>query len=124
MRNRSSWPHYMRWPAAEISMSSSPTSRYANSGSIQSAQTRRDRSAAGDRGLPHGRQAGRQSDSDALRMIGKRSRGTPRVANRLLRRVRDYAHVRASGRLNVGVVEKALSIEEVESARSGPDGII
>lgn len=54
------------------------------------------------------------AEEDALRMIAERSRGTPRVANRLLRRVRDYAQVRADGALSVGVVEKALSIEEID----------
>lgn len=54
------------------------------------------------------------ADAAALRMIAERSRGTPRVANRLLRRVRDYAQVRADGQLNLGVVEKALSIEEID----------
>lgn len=51
---------------------------------------------------------------EALRMLAERSRGTPRVANRLLRRVRDYAQVRADGKLGAGVVEKALAIEEID----------
>jgi holliday junction DNA helicase RuvB len=55
-----------------------------------------------------------QADMEALRLVAERSRGTPRVANRLLRRVRDYAQVRADGRLTVGVVEKALAIEEID----------
>jgi Holliday junction DNA helicase RuvB len=54
------------------------------------------------------------ADADALRLIADRSRGTPRVANRLLRRVRDYAQVRAKGALNMDVVEKALAIEEID----------
>lgn len=54
------------------------------------------------------------AEEDALRMLAERSRGTPRVANRLLRRVRDYAQVRADGTLSIGVVEKALSIEEID----------
>jgi holliday junction DNA helicase RuvB len=41
--------------------------------------------------------------------IARRSRGTPRVANRLLRRVRDYAQVRADGRITVGVADAALA---------------
>ncbi len=57
-----------------------------------------------------------KADEDSLRMLAERSRGTPRVANRLLRRVRDYAQVRADGALNVGVVEKALAIEEIDPA--------
>lgn len=54
------------------------------------------------------------ADEEALRMLAERSRGTPRVANRLLRRVRDYAQVRADGKLSIGVVEQALSIEEID----------
>jgi len=41
--------------------------------------------------------------------IARRSRGTPRVANRLLRRVRDYAQVRADGRITVEVADQALA---------------
>jgi Holliday junction DNA helicase RuvB len=41
--------------------------------------------------------------------IARRSRGTPRVANRLLRRVRDYAEVRADGRITEGVAQAALA---------------
>ncbi len=50
----------------------------------------------------------------ALEAIAARSRGTPRVANRLLRRVRDYAQVREDGRLTRSVVEKALEIQQVD----------
>ena len=46
--------------------------------------------------------------------VASRSRGTPRVANRLLRRVRDYAQVRADGKLTVDVVNKALEIQQVD----------
>src|SRR5438093_3687257 len=42
-------------------------------------------------------------DNDAATEIAKRSRGTPRIANRLLRRVRDYAQVRADGRISIEV---------------------
>ncbi len=55
-----------------------------------------------------------EANDEALRTVAERSRGTPRVANRLLRRVRDYAQVRADGSLNADVVEKALSIEEID----------
>ncbi len=55
-----------------------------------------------------------EAEPDALRMIAERSRGTPRVANRLLRRVRDYAQVRSDGRLTIGTVESALAIEEID----------
>lgn len=54
------------------------------------------------------------AEPDALQMIAERSRGTPRVANRLLKRIRDYAQVRAEGRIDCGVVEKALAIEEID----------
>lgn len=46
--------------------------------------------------------------------IAKRSRGTPRVANRLLRRVRDYAQVRADGRITTQVADEALRMLDVD----------
>ena len=54
------------------------------------------------------------TDDDAAREIAKRSRGTPRIANRLLRRVRDYAQVRADGRITLDVARKALTLLEVD----------
>jgi Holliday junction DNA helicase RuvB len=54
-------------------------------------------------------------DPDAASEIAKRSRGTPRVANRLLRRVRDYAQVRADGTISVPVAQRALELLEVDS---------
>ncbi|MDP2997201.1 MAG: Holliday junction branch migration DNA helicase RuvB [Bryobacterales bacterium] len=53
--------------------------------------------------------------------IARRSRGTPRIANRLLRRVRDYAQVRADGRVNLEIAEIALDLLEVD--RFGLDEI-
>jgi len=53
--------------------------------------------------------------------IARRSRGTPRIANRLLRRVRDYAQVRAAGHIELQVAEKALNLLEVD--RFGLDEI-
>jgi Holliday junction DNA helicase RuvB len=54
------------------------------------------------------------TDDAAAVEIGRRSRGTPRVANRLLRRVRDYAQVRADGRISAEVAHKALQLLEVD----------
>jgi Holliday junction DNA helicase RuvB len=48
-------------------------------------------------------------DQAAASEIARRSRGTPRVANRLLRRVRDYAQVKADGRITVAVADAALA---------------
>ena len=48
-------------------------------------------------------------DPDGAAEIARRSRGTPRVANRLLRRVRDYAQVRADGRITHSVADAALA---------------
>jgi Holliday junction DNA helicase RuvB len=48
-------------------------------------------------------------DDEGAAEIARRSRGTPRVANRLLRRVRDYAQVRADGRISVAVADAALA---------------
>ena len=53
-------------------------------------------------------------DHDATVEIATRSRGTPRVANRLLRRVRDYAQVRASGHITMDVARRALALLEVD----------
>lgn len=57
---------------------------------------------------------GIQLDSDAGAEIASRSRGTPRIANRLLRRVRDYALVRADGALTREVAQAALELYEVD----------
>ncbi|MGE0393251.1 MAG: Holliday junction branch migration DNA helicase RuvB [Vicinamibacterales bacterium] len=54
-------------------------------------------------------------DDDAAGELSRRSRGTPRIANRLLRRVRDYAQVRADGRVTAAVCESALKLLEVDS---------
>ncbi len=53
-------------------------------------------------------------DEPATREIAHRSRGTPRVANRLLRRVRDYAEVRADGTIDVEVAKSAMLMLEVD----------
>ncbi|HRE13678.1 MAG TPA: Holliday junction branch migration DNA helicase RuvB, partial [Usitatibacteraceae bacterium] len=47
--------------------------------------------------------------------IARRSRGTPRIANRLLRRVRDYAEVKANGRVSAEVADTALRMLEVDA---------
>jgi Holliday junction DNA helicase RuvB len=46
--------------------------------------------------------------------IAQRSRGTPRIANRLLRRVRDYAQVKADGRIDERIADAALDLLEVD----------
>jgi Holliday junction DNA helicase RuvB len=53
-------------------------------------------------------------EEGGARRIAQRSRGTPRIANRLLRRVRDYAQVRADGDINEAVAEAALDLLEVD----------
>jgi len=53
-------------------------------------------------------------DNDAAGEIARRSRGTPRIANRLLRRVRDYAQVRAAGAITSEVAHAALKLLEVD----------
>jgi Holliday junction DNA helicase RuvB len=52
-------------------------------------------------------------DAAAVEIAG-RSRGTPRIVNRLLRRVRDYAQVRADGRISVEVARAAMSLLEID----------
>jgi Holliday junction DNA helicase RuvB len=56
----------------------------------------------------------RRAAEDALHRIGSRSRGTPRIANRLLRRVRDYADVRAEGVIDEPIVDAALQLEGID----------
>jgi len=51
----------------------------------------------------------------SLELIAGRSRGTPRIANRLLKRVRDYAQVKGDGKLNRDVVERSLKMECIDS---------
>ncbi|MDC0423483.1 Holliday junction branch migration DNA helicase RuvB [Methylophilaceae bacterium] len=53
-------------------------------------------------------------DQDGANEIAKRSRGTPRIANRLLRRVRDYAEVKAKGRVNKEIADEALRMLDVD----------
>ncbi len=53
-------------------------------------------------------------DGDSAHVIASRSRGTPRIANRLLRRVRDFALVRAAGRITPAVASEALALYEVD----------
>src|SRR5579864_114273 len=60
-------------------------------------------------------------DEEGAEEISRRSRGTPRIANRLLRRVRDYAEVRADGHVTRSVAETALDLLEVD--RFGLDEI-
>src|SRR5690349_12105377 len=55
-------------------------------------------------------------DDEGATTIASRSRGTPRVANRLLKRVRDYAEVRGAGRIDREVAEEALDLLEVDHA--------
>ena len=54
------------------------------------------------------------TDAEATGEVARRSRGTPRVANRLLRRVRDYAEVRADGAITIEVARSGLALLEVD----------
>ncbi|MHC4626022.1 MAG: Holliday junction branch migration DNA helicase RuvB [Planctomycetota bacterium] len=56
-----------------------------------------------------------QCEEGTLELIAERSRGTPRVANRLLKRVRDYAQVKGSGILSAEIVESSLKMEQIDS---------
>ena len=60
-------------------------------------------------------------DDEGATEIARRARGTPRIANRLLRRVRDYAEVRAHGHITLDVAQTALNLLEVD--RFGLDEI-
>ena len=54
------------------------------------------------------------TDAAGALEIAKRSRGTPRIANRLLRRVRDYAQVKSDGRIDAALADKALKMLDVD----------
>lgn len=58
---------------------------------------------------------GVQADEDGALEVAARSRGTPRIANNLLRRVRDYAQVRANGVISREVADKALTLHDIDS---------
>ena len=55
-----------------------------------------------------------EADPDGAAEIARRSRGTPRIANNLLRRVRDYAQVRGDGRISGEIADKALAMLEID----------
>lgn len=54
-------------------------------------------------------------DEEGAYEIARRARGTPRIANRLLRRVRDYAEVKADGKINADVASRALDMLDVDN---------
>ncbi len=54
-------------------------------------------------------------EDEGARQIARRARGTPRIANRLLRRVRDYAEVAADGRITGAVADRALGMLDVDA---------
>jgi Holliday junction DNA helicase RuvB len=53
-------------------------------------------------------------DADAASLLASRARGTPRVANRLLKRLRDFAQVHGDGRITLGVADKAFAMLQVD----------
>ncbi|MDX1654682.1 MAG: Holliday junction branch migration DNA helicase RuvB [Candidatus Competibacteraceae bacterium] len=55
-----------------------------------------------------------EADSEGAGEIGRRSRGTPRIANRLLRRVRDFAQIKAQGRIDKATACRALALLKVD----------
>src|SRR5690554_178095 len=55
-----------------------------------------------------------EADREGAREIARRSRGTPRIANRLLRRVRDFAQVRGAGRVDAPIADQALNMLHVD----------
>ncbi len=54
------------------------------------------------------------TDAEGALEIARRSRGTPRIANRLLRRVRDYAQVKGTGSIDIGTADRALKMLDVD----------
>ena len=64
---------------------------------------------------------GVEVDQAGVAAVARRSRGTPRIATRLLRRVRDYAQVKSDGRITNDIADRALDMMEVD--QSGLDGL-
>jgi Holliday junction DNA helicase RuvB len=58
---------------------------------------------------------GVEIDTPGSEEIARRARGTPRIGNRLLRRVRDYAEVKADGKINAAIARQALDLLNVDS---------
>jgi Holliday junction DNA helicase RuvB len=56
-----------------------------------------------------------EMDEDASEEIARRARGTPRVANRLLRRIRDFAQVKGNGTIDMGITKDALTAMDVDT---------
>jgi Holliday junction DNA helicase RuvB len=56
-----------------------------------------------------------ETEPDAVRLLAERSRRTPRIANRLLRRVRDFAQVKHDGAINVDIAQSALAMLNVDT---------
>ncbi len=54
------------------------------------------------------------ADDEGIMEIARRSRGTPRIANRMLKRVRDYAQVRGGGRISLPVAREAIAMQGVD----------
>ena len=57
---------------------------------------------------------GVDADGEGLLEIARRSRGTPRIANRMLKRVRDYAEVKAGGHISRDIAREALALLDVD----------
>src|SRR6185436_19274414 len=55
-----------------------------------------------------------EMEEKAAMEIARRSRGTPRIANNLLRRVRDYAQVKGSGKITLEIAHRSLAILEID----------
>ena len=53
-------------------------------------------------------------DGEAAHELARRSRGTPRIANNLLRRTRDFAQIKGEGRITIGITEMALEALDVD----------
>ncbi|WP_162046708.1 Holliday junction branch migration DNA helicase RuvB [Vibrio taketomensis] len=58
---------------------------------------------------------GLSMESEGALEVARRARGTPRIANRLLRRVRDYAEVKADGHISADIADKALNMLDVDA---------
>ena len=61
-------------------------------------------------------------DEESLNEMAKRSRGTPRVANRILKRVRDFSQVKGTGKIDLAITQEAMTALGVVSDGPGKSG--
>ena len=82
--------------------------------SVEDPHAHTDRAPLRATGARWGSKLSMTMDEEGAREVARRARGTPRIANRLLRRVRDFAEVRAEGKVDQAIADHALNLLKVD----------